>query len=648
MRQPGFDKKDATGKREAQSTRLALFLAAAFFVAAATAPAQSRQLVHCDALIGWNGIARDEHFAPLLVSVENSGPKLTVEVRVVVKSGSSLRGDVVQRTFTREALLSGGATRRIPYVIPLPRGARSLEVSVSSAGAELAHEEVDLRSVSTSDRLVAAVSSELTLDTLAGLSTGGAAVRTVYPRVDDLPESWAGYDGVEMVVVHDTYFQQLRPAQVGAIERWVATGGVLVFTGGADALQHSSAGLSRLLPVEVTGIRERDDLPSLAAYLGRTSVPRGRMVIAESRLTVGTVLASQDGLPLIVQRRLGRGMIWFAAFDPTLSPLGSWDGSLSFWRIMMESDRQPAMQSVFQNPVDDPWMKTLFSDPPLSFPTALVVLVFVGAYLLLFAPLVNRRIAQVIGPRVRTALLLAVPVAACLSGWFLFNNRLFAPGARILEAAKIEMISGDGLALVTEKLGLFAAQAGTCQIILAGSDTTLDEVGPGQNASRAARPVDLTIDASHGTAIHDLAFGRFGSRLFVLKTVVPLPIRASVSGDAAVLECVVVNAAPRALQGCFVSRNGKGYFMGDVAPGATVDRHFAVEDGVSLQDPIALARIAGSARKGDFLSQAGGASVAGTAVVRGWLDGPALSVELSGVQRLSERPPLTLVIVEAR
>jgi hypothetical protein len=170
------------------------------FFLAATLPAQSAPSVRCDTLLGWNGVIREGRFVPLLVSVENSGAKLQAVVRVEVTWGG-LRGFVAQRSFTRQAFLPGGATRRIPFVVPLARGARSLRVAVAADGAEVARQEVDLRSLATTDRLVAGISSELSLDMVSALSGPNEAVRLVYPRVDDLPESWAGYDAVDMVVV---------------------------------------------------------------------------------------------------------------------------------------------------------------------------------------------------------------------------------------------------------------------------------------------------------------------------------------------------------------------------------------------------------------------------------------------------------------
>lgn len=605
--------------------------------------------MRCDTLLGWNGVTREGRCAPLLVSVENSGAKLQAVVRVDVTWGG-LRGSVTQRSFTRQTFLPGGATRRIPFVVPIARGARSLKVSVSFQGAEIARQEVDLRSLATTDRLVAGISSELSLDMVSALSGPNEAVRLVYPRVDDLPESWAGYDAVDMVVVHDTAFQQLRAAQVAALERWVVTGGSLVFTGGTDALQHAGAGLGRLLPVEVTGLRESDDLPSLAVFLGLHRGPRGRMIIAASRATSGVVLSSQGGIPLVVQRRLGRGAVWFTAFDPTLAPLDSWEGSLALWRRLAENDRQPVLGGFSGSAVDDSWMKPLLGNPPLSFPSSLAALAFAGGYLVLLMPLLAARLSRRLRTRLRAVLLLCVAAGAGCAGWLIFNRALFQPGARLLDAARVDMASGDGMARVTEKIGLLAVQAGSAELSLGADDVVVDEaihVSVPTRGESAPNP-GFTVDTSQETVLGSLSFGRFGSRLLVLNAVIPMPVEARVSVGEPSLTLAVSNGSARPLRRCFLLRAGRGYLVGDVAPFESVTRTFAAADGLPMSNPEARLRIAGDARRASFLDQSEGEPGKGSSFFAGWMDGPVLARVLAGADWVPDRPALSLVIVEAR
>ena len=87
----------------------------------------------------------------------------------------------------RDAVLDAGSTRRIPFLIPVPRSVRTLRATVSSQGVPAGSLDIELRPMTTTSRLVAGVSSELSLDGLSALASGAGSLRVVYPRVDDLP-----------------------------------------------------------------------------------------------------------------------------------------------------------------------------------------------------------------------------------------------------------------------------------------------------------------------------------------------------------------------------------------------------------------------------------------------------------------------------
>ena len=137
--------------------------------------AQQRSAVRCDALVGFNGTAREDRFAPVILSVENPGPRMKAEVTLRVTWGGTFRGASAGRALRQETILDAGETRRIPFVVPIPRGVRALQGNVSSQGVEVGSLEVELRPMTTAGRIVAAVSSELSFDSLSGLPGSPAA-----------------------------------------------------------------------------------------------------------------------------------------------------------------------------------------------------------------------------------------------------------------------------------------------------------------------------------------------------------------------------------------------------------------------------------------------------------------------------------------
>ena len=641
---PGPAVKTSTTRARA----FALILSVLFILPHSLA-AQAKPRVLLDTLVGFNGVVRQGRFAPVIVSVATPGSRLVGQVRVEVIWGSSLRGTQESRVFQWTDTFAAGGLKRLPFIVPVPPEARALQVTVTAGAETLAEADVDLRSAATPDRLVAAVSSTLSLDSLTGMSTTGNAVRVVYPRLDDLPDAWGGYDGLEMVVVHDTYFRQLRESQVSALQRWVVSGGVVVFTGGAGGLQHANAGFADMLPVEVTGLAELTAVPELAALTGQTAGPRGKTEVAVSRLTAGDVVAERDGVPLVVRRPLGQGTVWFLAMDPTVPPFTGWPGTLALWQLMDGRHRTPALTPSSRGPAEDQWMSALMGSPPMGFPAQLGVLLFSACYILLFVAvsLGGRRLR--LSPALRPVLMAAVPLAACAAGWFLFNSMLFRPEPLLVDASVARMRSGDDLALVTEKVGLFASRPGVAGITFASPDVLIDELVPYFGIPRKQGQSAAPLVVSQGTpgagaSVPGLSIGRFGSRLIAASGVSRLPISLSLTPEGDSYRLRVVNASSAWLRGTFFLLKDDAWAVGDMAPGSTRSLLLpaAAEGG-----PTALLRATGGYRVINFWNLVSSEAGAGNGTLAAWLDSPSLGFTVSGARRAPGRPPLSLLLVEA-
>ncbi len=467
--------------------------------------------------------------------------------------------------------------------------------------------------------------------------------------MDDLPQSWAGDDGVDAVIVHDTSFQQLRSDQVDALERWVVTGGVLVFTGGASALQDASAGLGRLLPVQVTGMVQR---PALAAVPVGGGAPRrlpGRTELAVSRLVSGRLVASDGDLPLVVQRRLGRGSVWFLAFDPAAEPVASWDGALSMWRGILGDDRLPALGAASRPAAEDPWIMGVLAASAVAFPPVSAALLFTGAYVLLLVPLLVSRPGRSMGARVRLLLLLIVCAASGASGWMAFDYFLFRPGLQSLDAARVQTRSGDGLAVVTEKVACVASSAQDVEARLGSADAVLEAAAYRPRADALPAEPHLSISQTGSRAvISGLSVERLGARLLVAQDVIPFDVTARVQTAAALLSAVVRNGNTRPLLGCFILAAGRAFPVGDVAPGATVRRTFSAADGLGSAADGVTAQAADSRRAALFKAVSGEeGSPGGSAQLIGWMNGPILPLSFVGARTAGDQPGLAMVSVEA-
>jgi len=616
-------------------------------MACASAPlaAQQNARVLCDALVGFNGVAREGRFSPIILSVENPGARMTAEISLTI-TGGALREPLPGRTITREAVLDEGSTRRFPFVVPLPRSVRSVHASVTSQGVEVGSLDVDTHSLTTPSRLIAGISGDYSLDGLSVLGGGESSLRIVYPRVDDLPQVWAGYDGVDAVIVHDTYFRQLRSDQVDALERWVASGGVLVFTGGAAALQLESAGFRGLLPVEVSGLTRREGL-SVRAGAGAPRRLPGGVELADARVTRGTVLAADGILPLIVRRSLGRGAVWFLAFDPTVPPLLSWDGMLALWRSILEGSRVSAMGAASKPAVEDPWVSAAFAADPLSFPRVSSVLVFVCAYLALLAPVLLVRRGDRMKARLRLLLLAGVCASAAVAGWIIFNSLLFRAGVQTVDAARVESRSGDGMAFVTEKIALFATSAQPVEARLASGGAALEAGGLWTRENpRPLEPHLLLRQKGPRVQVNGIDMDRLGARLLAIQDVVPFPVTARARSDGTSLQVFARNGTSRTLRRCFMLVSGRVFPLGDIAAGASVQRSFAASDGIRPSEDGGTLPGADSRQAALFKAQETD-EPAGPPRLIAWMDSPVLPVSFPGSYPLGGVPGPALVSVEA-
>jgi hypothetical protein len=313
--------------------------------------------------------------------------------------------------------------------------------------------------------------------------------------------------------------------------------------------------------------------------------------------------------------------------------------------LLAENGREPLLGAVFRSPRDDPWMKTLLDAPSMSFPSRFSLLGFSGLYLLLLAPLAAGRLARSPRGRVRALLLASAPVLASVAASLLFNGALFPPGARLLDAAKVEVVPGSGFARVTQEIGFFATRAGSYDVSIGSVDAVLGEIGPAL-ATPAREGPDFTIDTRDGTVLRGVALSPFQARLFALSAVVEQPLEAALAVEGQAVSVSIVNRSARALRGCFLARGGIAYPIGDLGPGEKRSLTFAPADGIDLRDPPSRARLLGGAQRASFWDREYGVLGKGKTLAAAWLDGPAIPVRRNAGPGLVELPALSLVVME--
>jgi hypothetical protein len=608
-------------------------------LAAILAPAGTgaQSALSCDATIGWSGLLREGRWSPIIVSVENLGPAIEGRLSVEVASGSELLGTRVTRTFGLDVGLPARSRRRFPVIVPVSPGTRSALVQVTAATGSgalvvLCSRQLDLREATVNERIVVVVSGELSLDSLAtALSADGAPARVVYPHPETLPDASAGWDAVDLAVIRDTSFHRLRSSQVEALRSWVADGGILVLAGGTAIPQVASPGLDALSPVAVTGLAELTGLPSLAR-LARTQAPRGRLVIATALARAGAaVLASEGDLPIVATRRLGDGTVAFLAFDPADRLMSEWPGGGALWRMLAEpaGDRR-SVDLEARDPFEDAWIAPLTADIGFAFPSLGIVVGFTGGYLALVALLL---VVPWFRPSRRPAFaalgLVVLSIAATAAAWALFERSVFRGGAISLEATIVRAVPGEGLGLVERRLAVFATVATTASVAV-GSPAAMVEEIPALRSLSSVKPGERAVgdfEVAIGTraVLRDLPLGRYSSRMFSVREVVPFDMGGSLDrsalGDSGGKEAdtegdgsaVTVRApSDQALRDVFLLLDGKAAGLGDIPAGEIATRRIGGGGDLLIADPVRRA----------FWERVGPALAAGGPTIVAWMDGP--------------------------
>jgi hypothetical protein len=153
-----------------------------------------------------------------------------------------------------------------------------------------------------------------------------------------VPERAQLLGSFDCLIIDNAATAQLRPAQLEAIQVWVGTGGLLIEVGGATWQSTLGPLPPDLLPVEPSSLTSMQGLTALGDFMDAPFDAPGPWLVSNSRPRIGSgahVVATQDGVPLIVASKRGDGTIIYLAFDPTSRNFRQWAGSESLWRYLI-------------------------------------------------------------------------------------------------------------------------------------------------------------------------------------------------------------------------------------------------------------------------------------------------------------------------
>jgi len=223
--------------------------------------------------------------------------------------------------------------------------------------------------------------------------------RTAQPSViqpEELPRDVVSYDTLSAVVIGDAPLGQLAPEQSRALKLWVAGGGLLIITGGADFPGIRAIGLDSVLPVDPLGLTSLSSLPDMTDVYGKFE-GNDALVSMLARLRPGAqaLIGAPDHV-LVAERSYCAGRVRFVAINPKLNPYRGWSAAKDLWSdlLLPATDARGAsyltVGTVGPNRGRPGWgglSSFLYNLAQIKPPSAKYFLLFLAAYIITVGPI---------------------------------------------------------------------------------------------------------------------------------------------------------------------------------------------------------------------------------------------------------------------
>jgi hypothetical protein len=341
--------------------------------------AQGQGMVKLSAQAGFDGYCKEGRWLPVRVTVENAGAGVSAQIQLINKT------DAGQPPFAAADLSLPGPSRKELFFSVYPQNFYGgLQIRVTADGKTLAQTDLKITCLGADDLLIGLLTdTPSAYSALAAVKPLSGSAKVAQLSFSDLPDQATGWAGLDALVLSGVDTGSLSGAQRQALELWVADGGRLFIVGGTK-WQGAAAGLGNLLPVELHGTQKVSNLAALTDYF-RISAP----LAGETTLAVGTLrpqaylLVAQDGLPLLVEKNVGFGQVYFFAADPGLQPLSRWDGMRVIYEWTLARKSFNLWDTAWNTDTANQALSVL---PALGVPSILASCGWMLVYLLVIGP----------------------------------------------------------------------------------------------------------------------------------------------------------------------------------------------------------------------------------------------------------------------
>ena len=448
-------------------------------------------VISMDSSIGFNGLIQLNKWTPVIVVLENRGRSVNGILEILVTSGSEYRGDVFETSYAMELSLPYGSRKRCAFTVLFRSVTHDVKLRFRADEKILVANTVNLKNKVIDRDFALVLDSGISPNFLSSLPAQVFAARIDTKR---LPDTWYGYDGVRMIILNPAMLKRLHPRQYQALERWLKGGGYLVTSAGINYGSLGEDRMKRLLPVEIKGHSRVSDKAALEEFSGQKFDGTEPLLVLNARIKQSETLAAANGVPLIIQKGIKRGIILFLAFDVQSAGFNRWAGRKDFWRKILAN--RPVPEKTRNLLSDQQIADALLSSIRLKFPGFWSAALFLAVYVTTCGILMKKA-----GKRhekrkqYALCLVLCTILFSLIGGWIFFQkdrmNRINFNNFYLL-SGNGQHLNGSGKYV----FGVYSIQSAQCRIGLKKSPYPIRHVLAERSRVKTPNPYRLMESAS--------------------------------------------------------------------------------------------------------------------------------------------------------
>lgn len=539
-----------------KQARIALLLLSVLGIGAV---AQQPAVISVDAAVGFSGVFRAGAWTPVYITAQNLGQDIDGVLRVSVERGNRFGDNRTVVTYERDLELVSGAGKAFSFVLPIQTTVYPVRLEIVEDGTLLFEQQVELSGKSAPGRLVTVLARRPNLDFLLPLfnSRDERSLDITYPLLEFLPQDWHGYDGVDLMVMHDARLPELSEAQIGALETWIASGGRLVISGGTHFGPADAQALAPLISLTPAGI----DLTTVEdAGLLEVGLP---LEPGERTQEIVTAATAEYG-SRVTRIPVGRGDIVFLPFDYVNLVRVAPVTSVALWDALIadRSTVNPVATEMRRRVFEDELIANQLSLPVYQFPSRGLVIGLITSYLIAVISLLYwiksrpSRLRRLVG---LVSLVLAIGLVGTTAHLALTVS-LQPDEALSLSLERATLRPGEDYAYVTRDTALFSRQAGRYEVV----HPTRPLLMPLDNR-------DQSVSERTAARVSLLQTENWGHSNALAIDVVPFDLGVRVDEGTQYTTVTIENRTERHIADITFLHRGFPQRAGDLRPGQTIE-----------------------------------------------------------------------------